>query len=387
MSVLATTGRDRPVPHRGRRASTGSPRGTGRRLGRRPWVEFLGPLDDEAAADVLASCHLACSPAAGSTTPSRGSGWWSTSWPGPGFRCWWAPAAAPPDACPGEWSMLLDPDDLGRVGGRIERLAGDEDERLRLARQAHAWSRRWSRSPPPPATSRSSPAPDRDGERSPRPAAGPGAAAPTRTSRPVERRVDHLVLLQPKHLVGPQPGERQPGDRAAANLNGAAGAAPARPTTAAADPSAPPSRASRRRPRGTAPPPGGGRGRRPGRPRRRRAPVAPAGPRRPPPPAPGNGGGGGRSGRRSGRHPGRRSSSAGARPHPGPGVDLVGPGQVVARPAYRRAELSGRETSQRGPSMRSRHQPPAAESAAGGGRPGRSPVPPAGRRGRRPRPR
>ena len=45
-----------------------------------------------------------------------------------------------PDACPGEWSILLDPDDLDVWVDRIQRLADDEDERLRLARAAHAWS-------------------------------------------------------------------------------------------------------------------------------------------------------------------------------------------------------------------------------------------------------
>ena len=46
-----------------------------------------------------------------------------------------------PDACPGEWSILLDPDDLDAWVDCIQRLAGDEDERLRLATAAHAWAR------------------------------------------------------------------------------------------------------------------------------------------------------------------------------------------------------------------------------------------------------
>jgi glycosyltransferase involved in cell wall biosynthesis len=44
------------------------------------------------------------------------------------------------DACAGEWSVLLDPEDVGAWVAEIERLALDEPLRHRLAVEAHRWA-------------------------------------------------------------------------------------------------------------------------------------------------------------------------------------------------------------------------------------------------------
>lgn len=103
-------------------------------------VEFLGPLDDADATVVLAGCHLGLFPSRRVGDSFEGFGMVVHELAGAGLPVLVGASGGTPDACPGEWSVLLDPDDLGAWVGRIERLAGDEDERLGLARAAHAWS-------------------------------------------------------------------------------------------------------------------------------------------------------------------------------------------------------------------------------------------------------
>ena len=103
-------------------------------------VEFLGPLDDGAVTEVLARCHVGLFPSRRVDNFFEGFGMVVHELAGAGLPVLVGASGGTPDACPGEWSVLLDPDDLGAWVDRIERLAGDEDERLRLARQAHAWS-------------------------------------------------------------------------------------------------------------------------------------------------------------------------------------------------------------------------------------------------------
>ena len=103
-------------------------------------VEFPGPLDDEAATKVLADCHLGLFPSRRTGDSFEGFGMVVHELAGAGMPVLVGASGGTPDACPGEWSILLDPDDLDAWVDSIQRLADDEDERLRLATAAHAWS-------------------------------------------------------------------------------------------------------------------------------------------------------------------------------------------------------------------------------------------------------
>ena len=112
-----------------------------RALGVEDVVDFAGELDDDAVVDVLASHHVALFPSRRVDTYFEGFGMIVHELAGAGLPVLVGDAAGTPDTWGGDWSILLDPDDLGAWVTAIERLAADEGLRIRLACEAWEWGR------------------------------------------------------------------------------------------------------------------------------------------------------------------------------------------------------------------------------------------------------
>ena len=112
------------------------------RLGVADLVHFTGPVDDKALGALIQDAHLGLFPSRSSITEAgfEGFGLVVQELASAGLPVIVGAAAGALDAASPEWSVLVDPDDLHAWVKAVEWLAGNEADRMRMAKAAMVWA-------------------------------------------------------------------------------------------------------------------------------------------------------------------------------------------------------------------------------------------------------